>query len=135
MPEGLCSCLEDSQGTWLQEVASRVIEVHSPFQAFESFILPAKTHTHIYMTHVIHTGMNCHAMSSHGSMMITMMFVLREANGKVGEQITDVAADVMVKLMTKIGMSPEEQVKCSMEAAKAWTEGRTGDKKDGTFEN
>ena len=68
-------------------------------------------------------------------MMITMMFVLREANGKVGEQITDVAADVRVKLMTKIGMSPEEQVKCSMEAAKAWTEGRTGDKKDGTFEN
>ena len=42
-----------------------------------------------------------------------------EANGKVGEQITDVAADVMVKIATKIGMSPEEQVKCSVEAAKA----------------
>ena len=37
----------------------------------------------------------------------------------MGEQITDVAADVMVKLATKIGMSPEEQVKCSMEAAQA----------------
>ena len=44
---------------------------------------------------------------------------LFEANGKVGEQITDVAADVMVKIATKIGMSPEEQVKCSVEAAKA----------------
>ena len=37
----------------------------------------------------------------------------------MGEQITDVAADVMVKIATKIGMSPEEQVKCSVEAAKA----------------
>ena len=44
-------------------------------------------------------------------MMITMMFVLREANGKVGEQITDVAADAMVKPMAKTGMSPEERVK------------------------
>ena len=60
---------------------------------------------------MIHTGMNCHATSSHGSMMITTMFVLREANGKVGEQITDVAADAMVKPMAKTGMSPEERVK------------------------
>lgn len=49
-----------------------------------------------------------------------------KANGKVGEQITDVAADVMVKLATKIGMSPEEQVKCSMEAAQVVTKASGG---------
>ena len=41
-----------------------------------------------------------------------------QANGKVGEQITEVASDVMVKLAAKIGMTPEEQVECSVEAAK-----------------
>ena len=67
--------------------------------------------------------MNCHDMLMtwfhDDALSCFVRLSLFEANGKVGEQITDVAADVMVKIATKIGMSPEEQVKCSVEAAKA----------------
>eukprot|EP00438_Fugacium_kawagutii_P017352 Skav201532 [mRNA] locus=scaffold1616:56234:61011:+ [translate_table: standard] len=42
-----------------------------------------------------------------------------QANGKVGEQITVVAADVLTKLAKKMEMTPEEEIHCSVAAAQA----------------
>lgn len=41
-----------------------------------------------------------------------------QAGGKVGEQVTDAAAGVMVKLAPKMGLSTHDLVYCSVEAAK-----------------
>lgn len=44
--------------------------------------------------------------------------VYHQAGGKIGEQVTDAAAGVMVKLAPKIGLSTRDLVYCSTEAAK-----------------
>ena len=40
-----------------------------------------------------------------------------QAGGKIGEQVTDVAAGVMVKLAPKMGLSNKDLVSCSVQAA------------------
>lgn len=100
LPGAVCqsvfSSLEDSKGAQKQPIKKR----------------PTTQSQGAYFFHLQPAVQKGHTRYLFGSS------VYHQAGGKIGEQVTDAAAGVMVKLAPKIGLSTRDLVYCSTEAAK-----------------